>query len=383
MRKVNKVLLVNIAPNKTGVGNYASLLVKYGELSYDVLNISFFRRGKPDNYPKSRNGKTFFYSPKRNNIYLNYASNYFLLNRHNFNRFLTNIKERYDSIFLDQQELAMMADMFHLKFNCYIHITVHDMGYFKHAPIHPFRFFLNKNLKHLKSKSIKSIMCDSNSTARELAERYPDVSGKISIVELTVDQNRYTIRNKNEARKKLNLPLDKTLVLSVGKDGYIKNVRNFINSIKYIKNDNIAYIRVGKLTYSRNDFDLLLKSLKERIVVVEDVSDNDLPFYYNASDIFVFPSLNEGFGLELVEAHLSGNIIVTTDRAPMNDIVIPGASLLVENPENPAEIAGMIDDASRQYDSMQSILMNAYNAYKNRFSMERFIKRTEEVLQGD
>lgn len=382
MREVNKVLLVNIAPNKTGVGNYASLIVKYGKLSYDVLNISLFRKGSPDDYPKSRNGKTFFYSSKRNNIFLNYICNYFLLNRHNFTRFLSNIQERYDTILLDQQDLAMMADMFHLKFNCDVQITVHDMGHFKHAPIHPYRFFLIKNFKALKSKSIKSIMCDSNNTARELAERYRDTVSKIQLIELSVDQDRYTIRNKNEARKKLNLPLDKTLVLSVGKDGYIKNVRNFINSIKYIKNDNIVFIRVGKLTYSRNDFDLLPKSLKERIKVVEDVSDNDLPFYYNASDIFVFPSLKEGFGMELVEAHLSGNIIVTTDRAPMNDIVIPGASLLVKNPENPGEIAGLIDDASKQYDSMQNKLINTYNAYKDRFSTERFIKETEEVLQG-
>ncbi|MFG1445729.1 MAG: glycosyltransferase [Thermoplasmatales archaeon] len=383
MREINKVLLVNIGPTKTGVGNYASLIIKYGKLSYDVLNLSLFRKGSPDDYPKSTNGKTFIYSPKSNNLVLNYIYNYFLLNGHNFTRFLSNIQERYDSILLDQQDLAMMADMFHLKFKCDVQVTVHDMGYFRRAPIHPYRFFLIKNFKALKSKNIKSIMCDSNSTARELAERYPDIVSKIRVVELSVDQDRYTIRNKNEARKKLNLPLDRTLVLNVGKDGYVKNVRNFINSIKYIKNDNIVYIRVGKFTYSRNDFDLLPNHLKKRILVAEDVSDNDLPFYYNASDLFVFPSLKEGFGLELVEAHLSGNIIVTTDHAPMNDIVIPGASLLVKNPENPTEIAGLIDDASKQYDSMQNILINAYNAYKDRFSTERFIKETEEALQGD
>ncbi len=383
MNIYNKVLLVNLGQNKTGVGNYASLFINYGSLQYDVLNICLFSKGSPNDYPKSRNGKTFLYGQKGDNIFKNYVSNYFLLNRHNFTRFLSNIQERYDSILLDQQDFAMMADMFHLKFNCDIHITVHDMGHFKRTPIHPFRFFLNKNFKALKSKNIKSIMCDSYSTAHELAERYPDVSGKIRVVELSVDQNRYIIRNKYEIRKKLNLPLDKTLVLSVGKDGYIKNVRSFINSIKYIKNDNIVYIRAGKLTYSKSDFDMLPKSLKERIEVFEDVSDNVLPFYYNASDVFVFPSLKEGFGLELVEAHLSGNIIVTTDHPPMNDIVIPGASLFLKNPENPAEIAGLIEDASRQYKSLQNTLINAYNTYKDRFSMERFIKDVEGTLQGD
>lgn len=377
-----KVLLVNLGPNKTGVGNYASLIVGYGKLNYDVLNMSLYRKGSPDVYPRSRMGKTLFYGQKNDNTLKNYISNYFLLNKRDILKFLGNIKERYDAILLDQQDFAMTADLFKSAFSCDVYVTVHDLGHFKHSPIHPFKFILNKNFKALKSKSIKSVMCDSHSTAHELSEKYPDVSSKIQIVELTVDQNRYTIRDKNESRKKLNLPIGKILVLNVGKDGYIKNVRNFLNSIKYIQTNDIVYIRVGKLTYSKNVYDGLPQSLKERIIVIEDVSDDVLPFYYNASDIFVFPSLKEGFGLELVEAHLSGNIIVTTDRPPMNDLIVPEATLLAKNPEDPAEIASLIDKASREYESMQQKLMNTYNVYKDRFSMERFISKVENILQS-
>ena len=158
-------------------------------------------------------------------------------------------------------------------------------------------------------------------------------------------------------------------------------MKSFVNSIKHIKNDNIVYIRIGKLVYSKKDYDRLPQSLKERIIIVEGVSDDILPFYYNASDIFVFPSLKEGFGLELVEAHLSGNIIVTTDRPPMNDLIIPEASLLTKNPENPAEIANLIDEASSKLNSMLEKLMNTVKAYKNRFSNERFISNVENILQ--
>ena len=377
-----KVLLVNLGPSKTGVGNYANLITGYGKLNYDVLNMSLYRKGSSDVYPRSRTGKTFFYGQKNDNMLKNYISNYFLLNRRDIFKFLDSMQERYDAILLDQQDFAMMAHLFKSALNCDVYVTVHDIGYFKHSSIHPFKFILNKNFKALKSKSIKSVMCDSRNTAHELSEKYPDVSDKIQIVELTVDQNRYTIRDKNESRKKLNLPIGKILVLNVGKDGYVKNVRSFINSIKHIKNDNITYIRVGKLTYSMDDYDRLPQPLKERIIVVENVSDDDLSFYYNASDIFVFPSLNEGFGLELVEAHLSGNIIVTTDRPPMNDLIVPEASLLANSPEDPAEIASLIDKAYKEYESMLQILMNAYNVYKDRFSMERFISKTEDILQG-
>lgn len=383
MEESKKVLLVNIGPTRTGVGNYASLILNYGKLNYDVLNISLFARGSADNYPKSKNGITFFYGQKSDNIFKNYISNYFLLNKKKYYKYLEKIQGTYDAIFLDQQDLALLADIFYSKFKSNIYITVHDIGYFKHAPVHPYRFFIIKNFKALKSVNIKSVMCDSNSTKNQLIEKYPEVSNKAQVVELSVDQNRYIVRDKSQARKKLNLPLDKILILNIGKDGYVKNVINFINSINYIKNDNIIFVRVGKLTYSMKDYSNLPESLKKRILIIEDVSDDSLPLYYNACDIFVFPSLAEGFGLELVEAHLSGNIIITTDRPPMNDLIISGASMLINNPLDPKEIAGLIENAFIQYKDMSKSLLGDYNAYKNRFSIESFIKKTEDTLSGN
>lgn len=383
MEESKKVLLVNLGPTRTGVGNYANLILNYGRLNYDVLNISLFGRGSADKYPKSKNGVTYFYGQKSDSIFKNYLINYFLLNKNNFYKYLETIQGNYNSIFLDQQDLALLADIFYLKFKGNIYITVHDVGYFNHAPVHPYRFYIIKNFKALKSVNIKSIMCDSNSTEKQLIEKYPEVSNKTQVVELSVDQNRYIIRDKNEARKKLHLPLDKILILNIGKDGYVKNVINFINSIKYIKNDSIVYVRVGKLTYSKKDFSNLPESLRKRILIIEDVSDDSLPLYYNACDIFVFPSLAEGFGLELVEAHLSGNIIITTDRPPMNDLIIPRATMLINNPLDPNEIAGLIDRASTQYNDMKKMLMEGYTAYKERFSIEKFIKKIEDTLSGD
>lgn len=383
MDKLGRVLLVNIGTNKTGVGNYASLLANYGKLQYDILNISLFKKGFPEDYPKSKNGKTFFYGMKSDNVLRNYISNYFFLNKKTFLRFLSDIDEVYASIFLDQQDLAILADTFHLKFKCNVNITVHDLGHFKHAPLHPYRFFLVKNFKALKSKSIQTIMCDSNITTRELSCKYPEISDKVKTVELSVDQNRYFIRDKKEARKKLNLPIDKILILNVGKDGYVKNVKNFINSVRYIKNDQIIYIRVGKLTYCVNDYDDLPISMKEKIIIRDNVDDDDLPLYYSASDIFVFPSLKEGFGLELVEAQLSGNVIITTDKEPMNQLIISKASLLIKNPNDPVEIATLIDEVSTKYYYMNKELKNEYDVYKDRFSMWRFIKETEDVLFSD
>ena len=284
---------------------------------------------------------------------------------------------------MDQQDLAIYAPLFNKKFHCNIFITVHDAGYFRHAKIHPFRFFINKNLKALKNNNIKDISYNSDNTKNEVINKYSYISDKGKTIEHTVDSNVYKMRDMVESRKRLNLPLDKILVLNVGKDGYVKNIKSFIRSIKYIKNENIFFVRVGKLNELQQYFNEMSDEIKKKIIIREEVSDEDLPYYYNASNIFVFPSINEGFGLEIVEAQLSGNIVITTNREPMNKIVLPSATLLINDSFNPMEIANLIEESTMNYSFMKNKLIQDYNSYAERFSIKRFIEETEKFLTND
>lgn len=69
--------------------------------------------------------------------------------------------------------------------------------------------------------------------------------------------------------------------------------------------------------------DLLAEDLgvRENIRFTGFVSDNDLPEYYRAADIFVLPSLLEGFGMVLLEAMASGCAIVSTTTSAIPEVV--------------------------------------------------------------
>ncbi len=64
---------------------------------------------------------------------------------------------------------------------------------------------------------------------------------------------------------------------------------------------------------------------------------DDLNAFYSAAEILAYPSLNEGFGLPILEAYASGTPVVTSNITSMPEIA--GDAALIINPEDTQAIA--------------------------------------------
>jgi glycosyltransferase involved in cell wall biosynthesis len=76
----------------------------------------------------------------------------------------------------------------------------------------------------------------------------------------------------------------------------------------------------------------------------------DLPALYAASTVFAYPSLQEGYGMPVVEAMAQGTPVVTS-RGSATEEVAGGAALLVD-PRDPESIADGIDRAAADRDRL-------------------------------
>src|SRR5581483_10253492 len=92
-------------------------------------------------------------------------------------------------------------------------------------------------------------------------------------------------------------------ILYVGRIQQRKNLPRLVEAFAGLKLPEIKLVIVGKQDWQA---ELLFAKVKElgveaSVVFPGYISDDDLPLFYNAAEVFVFPSIFEGFGLPVVE----------------------------------------------------------------------------------
>ena len=106
------------------------------------------------------------------------------------------------------------------------------------------------------------------------------------------------------------------------------------------------------------------------------VSDQTLAALYRLADVFVFPSLYEGFGLPPLEAMASGCPVITSNVSSLPEVV--GDAALMIDPYEPAAIAEAMSRVLTT-PALREDLQRRGLARAREFSWERSIQRVREI----
>lgn len=312
------ILILNNLPIETGVGRYTYNL--YNSLKDENIKIINFA-----NYHDYKN-RTFIgdiIRPKYKNSILN-----ILFGKIN-NRRILKIIYNYNGIVHYAAHTIPVYKSKATKIG-----TVHDFFpiEIKSEDNFAYRLYMQKNLKHI--LNLDNIIITTNIYKTKLIEEYK-YNGKVFVVPYAVSDNFIQIKDKKVLRKELNLPIDKILILSVSNNVPHKNLK-ILPSVMKLLGDKFSLVRIGdkigeSITFSYADNILINK-------------------IYNACDVLVFPSLEEGFGFPMIEAFATGLPVVASNIPVFHEI--GGDAPIYVNNKNPESIANGIINAIKNKEEM-------------------------------
>jgi glycosyltransferase involved in cell wall biosynthesis len=103
---------------------------------------------------------------------------------------------------------------------------------------------------------------------------------------------------------------------------------------------------------ARAEVEATLQPISDRVTWLGQVDGETLPRLYAASDLYVWPSVNEAYGMALLEAASSGLAIVAARTGGVADIVIDGVTGMLAKPADGASfaegVARLLDDPARR-----------------------------------
>ncbi len=185
-----------------------------------------------------------------------------------------------------------------------------------------------------------------------------------------------------EVYLKDNFQIDFPYLLYVGNLTLRKNVESCLKAFALIKDQFPEHrlLLVGPSTFRASNLEPLLDSLniRERIIMTGPLSI-ELPYIYNGADVFLFPSLYEGFGLPPLEAMACGTPVVTSTTTSLPEVV--GDAGLLVDPLNVEQLAEAIRTLLNDTTLRQELTAKGLARAKT-FTWQAAVKRVMEIYSS-
>ncbi|NMM61580.1 glycosyltransferase family 4 protein [Clostridium sp. P21] len=270
---------------------------------------------------------------------------------------LSSISEESEGSFWDEVNIPNILknkdiDLYHIPQNgvglpydkkCSFIITLHDVIPYKmpETVSHRYLKIFSEQIPMIVSKC-DGIITVSNHSKKDIVEAFNFPEDKVYVTPLAAEDI-YKPLNKALSKNiiKKNYSIDGDFILYVGGFSPRKNIigliEGFSKLLNYYKND-IKLVIAGKRGKS---YELYKKraeelNISDKIIFPGFILIDHLPYLYNASKLFVYPSFYEGFGLPPIEAMSCGIPVIGSNSTSVPEVL--GNSGLLIDPNNIDEL---------------------------------------------
>lgn len=243
---------------------------------------------------------------------------------------------------------------------------IHDLGYFeKSLDAYPLLDTLfMKTFMKTSCKLSDKVLAVSDYTKNDIHKRFNINKNKINVIYEGVE-SKFTKFKKNDSQKTLYKYGIKTPFLFYsGSISPRKNLQRTLEAFALLKNE-ISHdiVITGFSKWKSKKIDNIITALKDRVKIIGYVEENELIDLYSTADLYLYPSLYEGFGLPILEAQACGCPVLTSDVTSCPEIAGEGAHLV--DPYSIEDIKRSILFIVHNQHYAQQLKKNGYANVKN------------------
>lgn len=288
-------------------------LSKNGVKSFIETNLNKFNKEKRQNLIIFTDEKDFI--NKFSNLKTVYIRSRNKLLWDNIHLLLALLKNQVDEVIYTKNIIPLS----HLFFSFKKTIYVLDLA-FKYPKLKAYKildtFYMNSFLG-LSLKFADKIISISQFTKDEIMKFYPKTNKqKIKVQHLAISE----IYKKVTDQKKINEIIEKydlklPFMFYCGSISPRKNILNLLKAFQSIQNKipHQLYLLSSRNWNSRKEITIVENNFEKRIRIISNVTDKELAVFYSIADLFIYPSLYEGFGLPIKEAEACGCKVLCAD----------------------------------------------------------------------
>lgn len=200
-------------------------------------------------------------------------------------------------------------------------------------------------LLYLYNKGIKNasaIFCYTNFLKANLIEKFSLDPEKIFVIGPGIGENIKVLDREAVRGYLAEQGISEPYILFIGTLNKRKNVHRLVKAYKILREETDIRHKLVLLGehgyYAQEILDVIEElQLTDEVILTGRRQHLALPYFYNGADLFVFPSISEGFGLPPLEAMACGTPVVASNVTSVPEVV--GDAACMVDPYNIEEMA--------------------------------------------
>ena len=260
--------------------------------------------------------------------------------------------------------------------------TVHDLAYLQFpgnllkGPVFKWGYFL---VLWMGGKCAYKILADTQIGKDEFVKRLGAHPKKIEVIPLGVDFSRFKQDRKQMLRLKQKLGIHCPVIFYVGGWRPHKNIPVLLSAFQKIRTKTEARLLLGGMPSSEILELIEQHPFKKDIIVSRFIPEVELANYFGLADVFVFPSLYEGFGLPILEAQYMDVPVAVSQASTLPEVGGEGA--LYFNPQDDQDMAAVILKILKDKKVQQKLIDRGRENLK-RFSWDKSAQKLHNIFRN-